>query len=91
MKPLIDYVKSHDRNADAVDPSAPGIESRGGQELVEGAFGKQPPRERHDFCKNEVNRAIQAILRAECQDKVLLACAKAYWDEYMKTDRTRGV
>lgn len=86
VKPLIDYVKTHDRNADAVDPAAPGIEPRGGQDLVEGAFGKQPPRERHDFCKNEVNRAIQAILRAECQDKVLLACAKAYWDEYMKAE-----
>ena len=86
VKPLIDYVKTHDRNADAVDPSAPGIEPRGGQEAVEGAFGKQPPRERHDFCKSEVNRAIQSILRAECQDKVLLACAKAYWDEYMKAE-----
>ena len=86
VKPLIDYVKTHDRNADAVDPAAPGIEPRGGQEAVEGAFGKQPPRERHDFCKNEVNRAIQAILHAECQDKVLLACARAYWDEYMKAE-----
>lgn len=86
VKPLIDYVKTHDRTADEVDPAAPGIEPRGGQEAREGAFGKQPPRERHDFCKSEVNRAIQAILRAECQDKVLLACAKAYWDEYMKAE-----
>lgn len=86
VKPLIDYVKTHDRKAEAVDPSAPGVESRGGQEAVVGAFGKQPPRERQDFCRNEVNRAILAILRAECQDKVLLACAKAYWDEYMKDE-----
>ena len=86
VKPLIDYVKTHDRNVETVDPAALGIESRGGQEAVEGAFGKQPPRERHDFCKSEVNRAIQTILRAECQDKVLLACAKAYWNEYMKAE-----
>ena len=86
VKPLIDYVKTHGRNVETVDPNAPGIESRGGQEAVEGAFGKRPPRERHDFCKSEVNRAIQAILRAECQDKVLLACARAYWDAYMKAE-----
>lgn len=86
VKPLIAYVGSHDRLEEAVDPNAPGVETRGGQEAVEGEFGKLPPKERAGFSRNDVNRAIQSILRAERQDKLLLACAKEYWDRYMMAE-----
>ena len=83
VAPLIAYVGSHtDRFNEAVDPSAPGVETRGGQE-AEVEFGKLPPKERAGFSRNDVNRAIQEILRVERQDKLLLACAKCYWDRYM--------
>ena len=84
VKPLIEYVRSHkDRFEEAVDPSAPGVETRIGQEAAEGEFGKLPPKERVGFSRNDVNRAIQEIQRVERQDKLLLACAKRYWDAYM--------
>lgn len=84
VAPLIAYVGSHkDRFNEAVDPSAPGVETRGGQETTEAEFGKLPPKERVGFSRNDVNRAIQEILRVERQDKLLLACAKCYWDAYM--------
>ena len=91
--PLIDYVKQHGRSGAAVDPQAPGVETRwvdgaSGPESDELQYGKPAPRRRADFTRNEVNRAIQAIQRAERQDKVLLACAKAYWDRYMESEVT---
>lgn len=45
--------------------------------------GKNPPRHRPSFLRGDVNKAIQAIQLAERQDKVLLACAREYWDKYM--------
>ena len=84
VAPLIAYVGSHkDRFEEAVDPSAPGVETHFGQEAAEGEYGKLPPKERVGFSRNDVNRAIQEILRVERQDKLLLACAKCYWDRYM--------
>ena len=84
VKPLIEYVRSHkDRFEEAVDPSAPGVETRIGQEAAEGEFGKLPPKDRVGFSRNDVNRAIQEIQRVERQDKLLLACAKRYWDAYV--------
>ena len=50
--------------------------------------GKEPPRFRPSFARGDVNKAIQAIQLAERQDKVLLACAKAYWDRYMGEEIT---
>ena len=84
VKPLIEYVGSHDRLEEAVDPNAPGVETRAGQEAAEGEFGKLPPKDWVGFSRNDVNRAIQEIQRVERQDKLLLACAKCYWDAYME-------
>ena len=87
--PLIAYVGSHkDRFEEAVDPSAPGVETHFGQEAAEGEYGKLPPKERVGFSRNDVNRAIQEILRVERQDKLLLACAKCYWERYMVEEVT---
>ena len=84
VAPLIAYVGSHkDRFEETVDPSAQGVETRGGQDAAEGEFGKLPPKERAGFSRNDVNRAIQEIQRVERQDKLLLACAKCYWEAYM--------
>lgn len=86
VSPLIAYVGSHDRLEEAVDPNAPGVETRAGQEAAEGEFGKTPPKDWVGFSRNDVNRAIQEILRVERQDKLLLACAKEYWDRYMRAE-----
>ena len=86
VSPLIAYVGGHDRLEEAVDPNAPGVETRAGQEAAEGEFGKTPPKDWVGFSRNDVNRAIQSILRTERQDKLLLACAKEYWDRYMKAE-----
>ena len=83
VKPLIAYVGSHNRLEEAVDPNAPGVETRAGQEAAEGEFGKLPPKDWVGFSRNDVNRAIQEIQRVERQDKLLLACAKCCWDAYM--------
>jgi len=94
VAPLIGYVKTHGRSDAAVDPQAPGVETRWAEPTAGDAddetleYGKPAPRRRTDFTRNEVNRAIQAIQRAERQDKVLLACAKAYWDRYMQSEVT---
>lgn len=42
------------------------------------------PREesKGEFSRSSVNKAIQAIQRAERQDKILLTCACKYWDRY---------
>ncbi len=45
--------------------------------------GKCPPRHRPSFLRGDVNKSIQALQLAERQDKVLLACAKDYWNRYM--------
>ena len=45
--------------------------------------GKCPPRHRPSFLRGDVDKAIQAIQLAERQDKVLLACARDYWEKYM--------
>lgn len=93
VTPLIESVRLHDRTAgkvlsdeharaNAVVSPVAGVETRGGAERVEGTYGKMPPA-KCEFSRSEVNKAIQAIQLAERQDKVLLACAKAYWDRYM--------
>ncbi len=48
--------------------------------------GKTPPRHRPSFLRGDVNKAIQGILLAERQDKVLLACAREYWNRYMSAE-----
>ena len=94
MTPLIESVRLHDRTAvkvasdeharaNAVVSPVAGVETRGGAEQVEGVYGKMPPATKCEFSRSEVNKAIQAIQLAERQDKVLLACAKAYSDRYM--------
>lgn len=86
VSPLIKYVRSHDRLEENVDAYAAGVEIRGGQEPVEGEYGKRPPKKAIGFSRNDVNRAIQDILLCERQDKILLACAKDYWDAYMRDE-----
>ena len=94
VTPLIESVRLHDRTAvkvasdeharaNAVVSPVAGVETRGGAEQAEGSYGKMPPETKCEFSRSEVNKAIQAIQLAERQDKVLLACAKAYWDRYM--------
>ena len=93
VTPLIESVRLHDRTAakvpsdeharaNAVVSPLAGVETRGGAERVEGTYGKMPPA-KCEFSRSEINKAIQAIQLAERQDKVLLACAKAYWGRYM--------
>ena len=79
-------------NDDLFPYAAPGVETR---VLPEGAEtqengeplpaepGKTPPRRRPSFLRGDVEKAVQAIQLAERQDKVLLACARDYWDRYM--------
>lgn len=84
VSPLIKYVGEHkNRLEEAVDVNAPGVEVRGGQEANEGEFGKLPPKDRTGFSRNDVNRAIQQIQCSERQDKILLACARDYWNRYL--------
>ncbi|MGN1360595.1 MAG: hypothetical protein ACI4X9_09125, partial [Kiritimatiellia bacterium] len=91
VSPLIDLVKN--RKAAKVDtkdaPKQVGIEHRGGLQPVAGEYGKQPP-QKVDFSVREVNKAILAIQTAERRDKVLLACAKAYWDRYLANFAAAG-
>ncbi len=86
VSPLIEYVRVHDRFEEKVDVSAAGVETRGGQEAAEGEYGKLPPKNAAGFSRNDVNRAIQKILLCERQDKILLACAKDYWNAYMNDE-----
>lgn len=103
VTPLIESVKQHDAatkgkwSANAEDHAranaevkmlAAGVETRGGtaDEDWEG-FGKKPP-VKCEFARGTVNKVIQEIQRTERQDKVLLACAKAYWDRYMSAEVT---
>lgn len=81
---------NHDRANSMVECSGiAGVEIRTGESVVnEESFGKNPPREMVSFARGDVNQAIQAIQLAERQDKVLLACAKEYWDRYMGDETT---
>ena len=79
-------------NDDLLPYAAPGVETR---VLPEGAEtqengepvptepGKTPPRRRPSFLRGDVEKAVRAIQLAERQDKVLLACARDYWNRYM--------
>lgn len=81
VAPLIECVR-----AGGGAGAAAGLETRGGEEAAEGTFGKLPPPDAADFGKTAVNKAIQTIRKTECQDKILLACAKAYWDAFMASE-----
>jgi len=84
---------SHARANALIDPTLPGIESRVRPPQEEGdernrtefSYGKSAPGPR-EFSRAVVNKAIQSIQRVERQDKVLLACAKDYWERYMKSE-----
>ncbi|MGN0826472.1 MAG: hypothetical protein ACI4QD_00885 [Kiritimatiellia bacterium] len=91
VAPLIDLVKNRKQaKMDAKEaPQQVGIEQRGGLPPVGGEYGKQPP-QKVDFSIREVNKAIFAIQTAERRDKVLLACAKAYWERYLATFDAAG-
>ena len=89
VSPLIEYVKQHKKSGAEVIPGVKGVEVRGGQEFDEtqGGIGKNPPT-KVEFTRSEVNKAIQSIQLAERQDKILLACAKKYWEKYMADEVT---
>ena len=79
-------------NADLFPYAAPGVETRirpENERTLENGEpmptepGKCPPRHRPSFLRGDVDKAIQAIQLAERQDKVLLACARDYWNRYM--------
>lgn len=85
-----DHAATHDghawSNADLFPYAGDGIERRiqdGDDDANPKAPGKCPPKYRPSYLRGDVDKAIQTILLAERQDKVLLACAKAYWDRYM--------
>jgi len=79
----------HERaNAEIRCSGTEGIETREWTDDGDIGSGKEPPRSRPSFARGDVNKAIQAIQLAERQDKVLLACAKAYWDRYMGEEVT---
>ena len=81
--------ETHKRaNAEVLCAGLEGVETRMWTDVCDAGFGKEPPRSRPSFARGDVNKAIQAILLAERQDKVLLACAKAYWDRYMGEEVT---
>lgn len=73
----------HNDNID-LDKLVDGIEAHLGDNYEKELYGKKKPAGKVLFSASEVNKAIQKILMAERQDKILLACAKYYWDEYMK-------
>lgn len=73
----------HNDNID-LDKLVDGIEAHLGDNFEKEIYGKKKPAGKVLFSASEVNKAIQKILMAERQDKILLACAKYYWDEYMK-------
>lgn len=78
----------HVRANTPIDPTLAGLEARVRQADEEDsgdAYGKMAPGPR-EFSRSVVNKAIQAILRAERQDKVLLACAGEYWKRYAKSE-----
>lgn len=83
VSPLIQLAKA---KGGVVPGAVPGLETRGGQEAADGTFGKLPPAEAADFSRTAVDKAIQAIQKAERQDKLLLACAKDYWDAFMASE-----
>ena len=79
----------HERaNADVRCAGSEGVEIRVWTDECDVGFGKEPPRSSPSFARGDVNKAIQAIQLAERQDKVLLACAKEYWDRYMGEEVT---
>ena len=78
----------HARANAPIDPTLPGLESRvrrSGEEDAGDAYGKMAPGPR-EISRSVVNKAIQAIQRAERQDKVLLACAREYWKRYAASE-----
>ena len=79
-------------NDDLFPYAAPGVETRVRPERAEtqengepvpAEPGKTPPRHRPSFLRGDVEKTVQAIQLAERQDKVLLACARDYWNQYI--------
>lgn len=66
--------------------SVPGLETRGGEEAPEGVYGKRPPAEAPDWGRTALDKAIQSIQKTERQDKLLLACARDYWEQYLQQE-----
>ncbi len=79
----------HARAGAVVEPLLEGVEVRtvGRNEDWVG-YGKRPPAVACEFSRSAINKAIMGIQRVERQDKVLLACAKGYWERYMAAEVT---